>query len=125
MDKKSVKKIYINNIPIKCELCHKLEDIKNGMMYKTFNENFNGMLFKLNDNHGCFWTKNCVIPLDIIFIDDNKITKIHHNCEPCINDPSYCNRYCGLGNYVLEVDGGFCLKNKISEGNTINLDPHL
>ena len=42
-----------------------------GMMNKTFNEYFNGMLFLMTDHTNCFWMKNCIIPLDIIYIDDH------------------------------------------------------
>jgi uncharacterized membrane protein (UPF0127 family) len=51
--------------------------------------------------------KNCLIPLDIIFIDsDKKITSIQKNCEPC--KEIECPTYEGTGQYVLELEGGTC-----------------
>ena len=63
--------------------------------------------------------KNCIIPLDIIFISDDKITKIHHNCKPPKSE-DYKN-YCGYGNYIFEVEGGTCKNLGIIEGDKISL----
>jgi uncharacterized membrane protein (UPF0127 family) len=63
-----------------------------------------------------FWMMNCIVPLDIIFIDENhEITKIHHNCEPC--EYELCQSYEGLGTYVLEIEGGRCQDENIEEGD--------
>ena len=45
--------------------------------------------------------KDCKIPLDIIFINGNKITKIHHNCPPCKSND--CPSYVGTGDSILEL----------------------
>jgi uncharacterized membrane protein (UPF0127 family) len=50
-------------------------------------------------------------------IDNNVITKIHHNCPPCTTEK--CQRYCGNGNMVLEVMGGLCEKRNIKEGDMV------
>jgi uncharacterized membrane protein (UPF0127 family) len=96
------------------------KDIQYGMMGKQFNDTFDGMLFMMdNDNHS-FWMKNCIIPLDIIFISNNKVSKIHHNCPPCETDE--CERYEGTGDLVLELDGGTCNKYDITEGDRVYFD---
>ena len=78
-----------------------------------------GMLFILpNIQEHSFWMKNCLIPLDIIMLVDNKVTTIHKNCTPCMNN---CERYTGLGNMVLELKGGMCDKLKIIEGDELNI----
>jgi len=88
-----------------------------GMMKKRFNDSFNGMLFLMNSGEHCFWMKNCIISLDIIFISENKITKIYHNCPPCYDNE--CENYCGNGNIVLEILGGSARKLGISEDDVI------
>jgi uncharacterized membrane protein (UPF0127 family) len=112
--------IIINNnlFNVKCMVTKK--DIQYGMMGKQFNDTFDGMLFMMdNDNHS-FWMKNCIIPLDIIFISNNKVSKIHHNCPPCETDE--CERYEGTGDLVLELDGGTCNKYDITEGDRVYFD---
>lgn len=112
--------IIINNnlFNVKCMVTKK--DIQYGMMGKQFNDTFDGMLFMMdNDNHS-FWMKNCIIPLDIIFISNNKVSKIHHNCPPC--ETEECERYEGTGDLVLELDGGTCEKYDIAEGDRVYFD---
>jgi uncharacterized membrane protein (UPF0127 family) len=114
-------RITINDNPFKVKLAISEKERSNGMMGKRFNDEFNGMLFVQGHDYHCFWMKNCIIPLDIIFIEDNVITKIHHNCPPC--DDGKCDeRYCGDGDLVLELSGGDCKKLGINEGDTLNLN---
>ena len=78
-----------------------------------------GMLFNFPDvREQSFWMKNCIIPLDIIMLVDNKVTKIHYNCPPCTTNP--CENYKGIGNKVLELNGGECKKLGIKVGDTLN-----
>lgn len=95
------------------------KDKSEGMMFKTFDKNFDGLLFLMSDGPHCFWMKNCVVNLDIIMIKDNIITKIHHNCPPCATEP--CKNYCGNGDMILELLGGNCKEYGIQEGDEINL----
>jgi uncharacterized membrane protein (UPF0127 family) len=107
-----------NNIfNVKCLLTEK--DIQEGMMNKKFDDNFDGLLFFMNGKNHSFWMKNCIIPLDIIFIQGKTISSIHHNCPPCKEDP--CEGYKGFGDLVLELPGGTCKKYDIKEGDTIEL----
>ena len=52
-----------------------------GMMGRKFDETFDSLLFLMGGKRQCFWMKNCIIPLDIIMIYNNKITKIHQHME--------------------------------------------
>lgn len=110
--------LKIKNITLKPKIVKTKEDTINGMAFKIFNNDFNSMLFILEGNKHCFWMKNCIIPLDIIFIEKNKIVKIFHNCKPCTN--TKCQQYCSNGDTVLEVAGGFCVKNEIKEGDQVD-----
>jgi uncharacterized membrane protein (UPF0127 family) len=110
--------IKINNIDLNCKVVSTPEKIIQGMMNKTF-DGFDCMLFLLPKfGLQSFWMKNCIIPLDILFIDDNHIESISHNCPPCKSDD--CPSYKGYGSMVLELPGGYCKKNGITIGDKIN-----
>ena len=98
--------IRINNNKFVVKTMITPKDKSNGMMGKKFDKTFNGMLFLMDDTDHCFWMKNCIIPLDIIFIKDGCISNIHHNCPPCKSKD--CGNYCGEGDIILEVKGGTC-----------------
>lgn len=98
-------KINDNIFKIKTLIDKKSQSI--GMMEKTFDRSFNGLLFLMGGKKQCFWMKNCIIPLDIIIIKNNVIVNIHHDCPPCEDDFD-CPSYCGNGNIVLELAGGTC-----------------
>ena len=109
--------LIINNNLFKVKCVRSQRGISEGMMFKKFNDEFDGMLFFMKDKHHSFWMKNCIIPLDIIFISNNKINTIHHNCPPCKTDD--CDHYSGYGDMVLEVLGGTCETYDIVEGDRI------
>lgn len=110
--------IRINNNKFVVKTMITPKDKSTGMMGKKFTSPNQGMLFLMDDGEHCFWMKGCVTPLDIIFIQDNKITTIHSNCEPCRSKD--CGNYCGEGNLVLELPGGTCKKIGIKKGDLIS-----
>jgi uncharacterized protein len=77
------------------------------------------MLFFMKNGPHSFWMKNCIVHLDIIYIHDHKIIKIHHNCKPCFEND--CDHYEGSGDLVLELPGGTCKKYNIKEDNEVIL----
>lgn len=84
-----------------------------------------GMLFIFDtDTRGGFWMKNCLIALDILFIDGNGvIVDVKENFQPCANDP--CPSYRPLHDYryVLEVNGGWIGQNEITVGDVVSGGP--
>lgn len=102
---------------LKVKVCNSQKEISEGMMGKEF-IGFDGMLFFMGSGEHSFWMKNCIIPLDIIFIDsDLSISEIHHSCEPCMSEP--CETYEGFGKYVLEIEGGRCFDEGIDIGDSV------
>jgi uncharacterized membrane protein (UPF0127 family) len=96
-----------------------------GMMGKTFNSGFSAALFVMNANNNnnnnirhSFWMAGCIIPLDIIFVKNGQITRIHHSCPPCTSAP--CRRYSGVGDYVIEMPGGTCKKMNIKRNALVD-----
>lgn len=114
--------VNINDNSFKVKLCMTENSIKEGMARKRFNEDFNGMLFLMGTSkRQSFWMFDCIIPLDIIFINGNKITSIFHNCPPC-KVKSNCKHYEGFGDKVLEIAGGSCKLLNIKEDDTIEFN---
>jgi uncharacterized membrane protein (UPF0127 family) len=70
-----------------------------------------------------FWMKNTQIPLDMIFINDDKIVYIVKNAPPQAgkdgNLPIYTPK--NEANYVLEVNGGQADKYKFKTGDKVTL----
>jgi uncharacterized membrane protein (UPF0127 family) len=67
------------------------------------------MLFLFDDiAERSFWMKDCLIPLDIIFMVRGQVSEVYENCPPCTVEP--CEHYVGLADKVLELNGGEYLK---------------
>ncbi len=109
-------KAIINNQEIPLQIMFTPHSRGVGMMGK--NKLDGGMLFPFGEiGERSFWMKNCIIPLDILFISGNKINHISRNCPPC--EEKYCPSYQGVGDKVLELNGGYCDTNGIKEGDVI------
>jgi len=67
-----------------------------------------GMLFIFPEkDYRTFWMKDTLIPLDIIFIDDQyRIVEIFHNVPPCTDNDCEYYRSIKRAKYVLEINGG-------------------
>lgn len=115
-------KVVINGIEIETRLCGTATSISEGMVGKVFNKSFKGMLFNMpfTGIHS-FWTYECLVVLDIIFINKGIITKIYHKANPCV-DLDNCIYYKGYGDSILELEGGFCKKEKIKQGHVVSFD---
>ena len=109
--------VIIGNQKFNAEYLTNPEDIQKGMMGR---KELNGcMVFKMGMGHHSFWMKNCLIPLDIVFVNKNTISKIHHNCPPADSHSMNPPRYTGIGDHVIEFPGGTCSDMKV--GDRVNL----
>ena len=107
----------IGNKIFNAEYLSEPDDLSKGMMGR---ENLDGcMVFKMGKGHHSFWMKNCLIPLDIVFVLNNRISAIHKNCPPA--EPHRMNppKYTGIGDHVIEFPGGTCSDFKI--GDRVNM----
>ena len=95
--------VIIDNKQIPLEIMSTPNAISTGMMGRDSIEG--GMLFLFPGvAERSFWMKDCLISLDIIFIINNKVTKVHRNCPPC--HVNKCESYYGVADKVLEVPSG-------------------
>lgn len=90
---------------------------------------------KLADDHGMlfvfdkpdyqrFWMKEMQFPLDIIFINDNKIVTIYQNVPVPTNTTLPLPIYTSTvpSDKVLEINAGLVNKYAIKEGDSITID---
>ncbi len=77
-----------NDQKIKLMLADDFYKIKKGLMYRKSLNHDEGMLFTNIDDLEAVWTKNMLFDIDIIFIEKNKIVKLHTmnacNFDPCV-----------------------------------------
>ena len=69
--------VIINNQKFEAEYLSTPEELQRGMMGR--NELNGCMVFKMGKGFHTFWMKDCILPLDIVFILNNRINQIHHN----------------------------------------------
>ena len=81
-----------------------------------------GMLFVFPEKQiHEFVMRNMSFPLDIVFINSNRITNIAENLNPEGGSPVNSYKSSEPGNLVLELNGGYCLKYGIKVGDLIVL----
>jgi len=80
------------------------QDTQQGMMGR---ESLDGCMgFKLKKGFHSFWMKDCLIPLDIVFVTNDRVTKVFNGCQPCSGED--CQHYTASGNMVFEFPAGTC-----------------
>jgi uncharacterized membrane protein (UPF0127 family) len=91
-----------------------------GLMYRTALAEGTGMLFVFPAAaEHAFWMKNTLIPLDMIFIaDDRRIVGVHADAVPLSTAPISVG---APSRYVLEVPGGFAARRGIAVGDVVEL----
>lgn len=89
-----------------------------GMMYRKSMEDTQGMLFVFPDSeYRYFYMRNTEIPLDIIYIDENKtIVSIQKNAKP-FDETSLPSE--GPAKYVLEINAGLSTDWNLKKGDKI------
>ena len=94
-------------------------EIQTGLMYRNSMAKNQGMLFVFNDaRERSFYMKNTRIPLDLIFIDENKtIVSFQKNTTP-LDERSLPSN--APSKYVLEVNAGMVDIWSVSIGDIIS-----
>lgn len=110
------------NLKVEVEVAETLWEQARGLMGRQSLAEDEGMLFVFSDEAPrSFWMKNTYIPLDLIFISqEKKIVEIKRNFEPCQESNCPVYRSQASAKYVLEVNGGFCEKHQIEVGDELD-----
>ena len=95
-----------------------------GLMYRDHLADDRGMLFFFPESGDyAFWMKNTLIPLDMVWIDDQRrIVHVEANVPPCKADP--CPNYPpnAKAKYVLELAAGVAGKHHLGNGQTLRFE---
>lgn len=110
-------------IKIDAEIADDNEERTKGLMFREKLNQNEGMFFVFGEeSYETFWMKNTLIPLDIVFIDENfRIVDVKF-AVPCRQEQ--CALYASSKpvKYVLEVNGNFTARNEIKIGDKIFLN---
>ena len=105
----SVPTVCIEGKCFEVDIAESYEEQKQGLMFIESLEEGKGMLFVYNNkSQKYFWMKNTLIPLDIIWIDNNTVVYVSDNTPICKSSES-CPIY-GTDTpvkYVLEVNSTY------------------
>ena len=110
------------NTEVQAEIADDFEERRVGLMNRQNLEDGSGMLFIFEESQPLsFWMKDTFIPLDIIYIDENKkVIQIYENAEPLNETKLYPSNQ--NAQFVLEVPGGYAKKNRIQTGQKVEFD---
>ncbi len=108
-------------IQLTAEIADSTEEREKGLMDRKELADGNGMLFVFPDSaERKFWMKNTLIPLDLLFFDENKsVVSSVESMQPC--DTPACQTYDSYipAEYALELPTGFIAKHKVKLGDKL------
>jgi uncharacterized membrane protein (UPF0127 family) len=109
----------IGNNKFKLKLASTPTERMKGLMNITFLNQYEGMLFVFEKPEiQYFWMKNTLIPLDIIFLDENfRVIKIHKNTIPQNTDILYSSEKPSL--YAIELNANVTDQINLTLGDVI------
>lgn len=114
--------VTINNQTFNVEIAKDDKSRQVGLSNRKSLKEKEGMLFVFQDKgRYSFWMKDTEIPLDIIYINDNKIVHIVKNAPPQKGKEGQLPIYTPPteANYVLEINGGLSDKNQFKNGDRV------
>jgi len=123
----STKNITIGGKVIQVQIADTQDKRTKGLSGVSNLDKNSGMLFVFDTKKvsPAFWMKDMIIPLDMIWISNNKIIKIDKDIPaPASGTPDTKLTVYSPGqpiDYVLEVNAGFSNLNSLSIGNTVDL----
>ncbi|HEY2828631.1 MAG TPA: DUF192 domain-containing protein [Thermoanaerobaculia bacterium] len=96
-----------------------------GLMFRDQLAADHGMIFIFAQNGVYpFWMKNTIIPLDMIWIDDqHRVNYVASDALPCKADP--CPNYGSMtipSRYVLETAAGVAKKHNVAAGSLLRFE---
>lgn len=98
-------------------------DFEKGLMHREYLPEGTGMLFVFDEvGVYSFWMKNTLIPLDLIWLNEDLEVVHIETATPCVEEP--CKIYTPSSDavYTLEINAGLAEKYNIGVGSVASLD---
>jgi len=104
------------------ELARNAEERAQGLMNRPRLDQDAGMLFIFpQKKFYSFWMKNTLIPLDIVWLDENKrVVDVSRQAQPCRQDPCPLITSRQPAQFVLEINAGLADKNGLKVGDLLS-----
>ena len=120
---KKEKEVCFKNNCFKVELAVTLVEQERGLMFRKNLKQDEGMLFVFKEEgEHPFWMKDTLIPLDIIWINQNKeVVFISENTQPCSENQCASINPDKKAQYVLELKGGTSQNINLTVGDKIDI----
>lgn len=110
------------DVKVKVEIADNAAEMQKGLSNRESLGKNKGMLFVFAEpGQAAFWMKDMEFPLDIIWIQNDKIVDIAPNLPPLAGE--YVSTYQPRvpANYVLEVNAGFAKEHGIKIGDKVDI----
>jgi len=116
--------IFPDGFTVRIEIAADDATREQGLMYRDRLAEDAGMLFFFTKTDEYpFWMKNTLIPLDIIWLDEQRrIVHIGRDIPPCRAEPCVSYAPGAKARYVLEIAAGVAAKHHLAEGSVLRFE---
>ncbi len=117
----TVRIVGLNTVTVSAEVARSLQEKVRGLSGRPPLKAGQGMLFVYDRPQVIgIWMKDMKFPLDILWFHEGRVVKIEKNAPPL--KPEGPERvYSAIGDMVLEVPAGFADRNKVREGDPVQV----
>lgn len=117
-------KVIINNQTFKVEIADDEKEKQIGLSGKKTLPADKGLLFTFNKaDYYSFWMKNMLFPIDIIFINGDKIVTIYENLQPPTSEEDLSILQPEEpSDKVLEINANLSKKYNIKKGDKVKIE---
>ncbi|MCU0680263.1 MAG: DUF192 domain-containing protein [Planctomycetes bacterium] len=119
-DHKKIDYVFVNHKVVKVELADTPHKAYQGLSNRESLCQDCGMLFLFSEKkERSFVMRNMNFPLDIVWINNHKVINISENLPPEGEDYKNTYQSGGVVDSVLELNAGWCQKNKVKVGSIV------
>ncbi len=112
--------LQIGSQTINLEVADEISEQLKGLKHRPKLEADQGIYFSFEKHQELtFWMKDVIVPLDIVFLDNNQVVKIVSSAEPCQEE--ICLLYKSWGNGAIELKANMANSLGIKVGDKIKI----